>query len=90
MTIILGGEWIKQDQLTREYEMSEGSGFDFLEQLKECQAINLQVTERLDSLVEGVQAGTAGVAIWSLDKLESDCRDLTKRFQKIAAVLRVS
>ena len=69
--------------------MPEGSGFNLVEQLEECQAINAKVSDRLDRLVEGVQDGTAGVAIWSLDKLESDCRDLATRFQKVAAVLCV-
>ena len=69
--------------------MPEGSGFDLVDQLKECKAINSKVSERLDRLVEGLQDGTTGVAIWSLDQLESDCRELVTHFQKIAAVLRV-
>lgn len=69
--------------------MPEGSDVNLVEQLKECQAINSQVSDRLDRLLEGVQDETAGVAIWSLDQLQSDCRDLAMWFQKIAAVLNV-
>lgn len=69
--------------------MPEESGFDLVHQLKECQEISSKVSDRLDRLVEGIQEGTAGVAIWSIDKLECDCRELGACFQKIAAVLRV-
>jgi len=69
--------------------MPEGSDVNLVEQLKECQAINSQVSGRLDRLLKGVQDETAGVAIWSLDQLQSDCRDLAMWFQKIAAVLNV-
>jgi len=75
--------------MSQERNMPDGPGFNLVEQLKECQAITAKVSDRLDRLVEGVLDGTAGVAIWSLDQLESDCRDLTTRLQKIAAVLRV-
>ena len=75
--------------MSQERNMPDGPGFNLVEQLKECQAITAKVSDRLDRLVEGVQDGTAGMAIWSLDQLESDCRDLAKRFQKIASVLCV-
>jgi len=68
---------------------ADGSGFDLVKELGECQEINTRVSDRLDHLVEGIQAGTAGVAIWSLDTLETDCRELASHFKKIAAVLRV-
>lgn len=77
--------------VNREIHMPQtnGSGFDLDTELRECQEIDSRISERLNRLVDGVQSGTAGVAIWSLDKLESDCRDLEARFKKIAAVLRI-
>ena len=71
--------------------MAEKNGhqFDLLDELVECQTHNARISERLDRLVDGVQSGKTGVPIWSLEKLESDCRELETRFRKIAAVLRV-
>ena len=79
------------DLVNKEEDLSSENGpsFDILAELKDCQAIRAQISERLDRLVEDFQSGKASVPVWSLDKLETDSRDLAERFRKIALVLRV-
>ena len=79
------------DFVKKEEDLSSENGpsFDILAELKDCQAIRAQISERLDRLVEDFQSGKASVPVWSLDKLETDSRDLAERFRKIALVLRV-
>lgn len=62
---------------------------ELLTRLRACLEANNQVAERLNRLIDGVESGTAGVPVWSLDKLETGAREMAKQFAAMAAILRV-
>jgi hypothetical protein len=71
----------------------QGSAFDFVEQIEECQMINTQVTERHDRLVEGFKRGQQARPSGHLTNLNLTAgiwRPISRRLRRAARTQRRS